>query len=135
MVNNDKEEKISNKDIIMNAKVIELNFTYSPMYIGSIYHIVINGNNATLEITTGDNVENRDLNNEEIELIKQSLIEGDVISWDGYYKSDPDVLDGASFSMTLKIDDRTISAHGSNSWPNNYHKFRELFYKVVKQYV
>lgn len=135
MVNNDKEEKISNKDIVMNAKEIDFNFIYSPMYIGSTYHIVINGNTATLEITTGNDVVKRDLNSEEIELFKQSLIEGDVISWDGFNKSDPDVLDGAGFSMTLKIDDKTISAHGSNSWPKNYYKFRDLFYKVVKEYV
>ena len=128
-----KKDKVSNKDIIMNAKNIEIRFTYSSMIKPVVYEITINNDVATLETSSFDEIiDKRDLSREEVDIIKQALIEGDVISWDGFYKSDPDVLDGASFSLILKIDDRNISAHGDNSWPNNYHKFRDLFYKVVK---
>lgn len=46
------------------------------------------------------------------------LREYDALSWDGYAKFNPRVLDGASFTLSVAFDDgTTISAWGANSYP------------------
>ncbi len=48
----------------------------------------------------------------------------DLISWDGFSGSDPNVLDGYSFSFDATLaDGKTISANGSNKFPDGYHGF------------
>ena len=46
--------------------------------------------------------------------------------WNGYYKSSHHILDGNGFSLYIKFaNGHTISAHGSNSFPFGYRKFKE----------
>ena len=41
-----------------------------------------------------------------------------VLSWNGFAKSDPHMLDGTSFSLSIAFSDGTaISARGTNSYP------------------
>lgn len=41
--------------------------------------------------------------------------------WDGFDQTDPDVLDGSSFSLDAAFEDgSTLTAHGSNSFPEGY---------------
>jgi len=41
-----------------------------------------------------------------------------ALSWDGYAKSDPRVLDGTTFTLSVAFDDgTTISAQGANNYP------------------
>ena len=41
-----------------------------------------------------------------------------ALSWDGYAKSDPRVLDGTTFTLSVAFDDGTnISAQGANNYP------------------
>lgn len=48
----------------------------------------------------------------------------DLISWDGFSGSDPNVLDGYSFSFDATLaDGKTISASGSNKYPDGYRGF------------
>ena len=61
-----------------------------------------------------------------------------VKSWNGFDKSDMDVLDGNSFSMSLTEKDGTnTSAHGYMMWPDNYHEVRdeldELFKNILEE--
>jgi|GEM_PF-1778897 len=52
------------------------------------------------------------------------LNECGVSGWDGFSESDPNVLDGESFSLAVELSpERTITAHGSNAWPDGYHEF------------
>ncbi len=47
-----------------------------------------------------------------------------VFGWDGFSKSNPNVLDGESFSMeAVLVDGRTLYAHGTNSFPSGYGQF------------
>ena len=55
-----------------------------------------------------------------------------VEKWDGFNKSDPNVLDGSSFSITINMmDGNHISAHGYMMYPKDYGKvvkeIKELF--------
>ena len=44
-----------------------------------------------------------------------------IRSWDGFSESDPDVLDGTMFSFEAELaDGGTITAHGSNAYPDHY---------------
>ena len=55
-----------------------------------------------------------------------------VLSWNGFSKSDPDVLDGSSFSLDIELSDgKKIYAHGCNAYPKNYHEFMELIDEAV----
>ena len=61
-----------------------------------------------------------------------------VKSWNGFKKSDPNVLDGNSFSMSItEKDDSNISASGYMMWPNNYHEVKDelntLFNNIYKE--
>ena len=56
-----------------------------------------------------------------------------VPSWNGFSKSDPNVLDGESFSLDIELSDgRKIYAHGCNAYPKNYHEFMELIDEAVR---
>ena len=47
-----------------------------------------------------------------------------VADWDGFHGSDPNVLDGTTFSFEATFDDgTTVSASGTNSYPDGYGEF------------
>lgn len=54
----------------------------------------------------------------------QIFNENQIMSWDGFDKTNPNVLDGYSFNMRAVIDDdKEITAHGNNSYPETYQTF------------
>ena len=70
------------------------------------------------------------------------LNEYDVLSWDKFNKSDKNVLDGNSFSLYMKIDDKnSVEASGYMEWPKNYGNvkgelddiFKKLYETEVKE--
>jgi len=59
--------------------------------------------------------------------------------WDGFDKSDKHVMDGTRFSLSVTLaDGKTISAHGSNSFPDGYgdakQEICELFEEIIDKY-
>ncbi len=59
-----------------------------------------------------------------------------VQNWDGFDGVNRYVLDGWGFSLYVSFDDgRSLSAHGSNMWPDGYHAFRDDMYTVMKPYL
>jgi hypothetical protein len=66
------------------------------------------------------------------EILESILKKYNVEKWDGFNKSDPNVLDGSSFSITINMmDGNHISAHGYMMYPKDYGKvvkeIEELF--------
>ena len=58
-----------------------------------------------------------DVKKEVIEVLQKYQVH----KWDGFHKSDKNVLDGDSFSISINLlDDKNISASGYMSWPTNY---------------
>lgn len=44
-----------------------------------------------------------------------------MVNWDGFDKSNSDILDGSGFYLSMTLTDgRTITAHGNNAFPNGY---------------
>ena len=53
--------------------------------------------------------------------IVEVLKKYEVRKWNGFDKTDKDVLDGDSFSLSVGLEDnKSISASGYMMWPNNY---------------
>ena len=55
-----------------------------------------------------------------------------VEKWDGFCESDPNALDGESFSLeVVLVDKKMITAHGCNAYPKNYREFLECLDEAV----
>ncbi len=67
-----------------------------------------------------------------VQELENILKKYNVEKWDGFNKSDPNVLDGSSFSITINMTDGNhINAHGYMMYPKDYGKvvkeIEELF--------
>ena len=58
-----------------------------------------------------------------------------VYKWDGFRKSDHNVLDGDSFNLTVRYnDDKSISASGYMMWPKNYREVQGELDSIFMKY-
>ena len=70
-----------------------------------------------------------------INQLESLLNEIEIYKWDGFNKSDKDVLDGNSFSFSVNFGDhKSISAHGYMMYPKGYREKTDAielwFYKI-----
>jgi len=120
-------------------------FSYSTSnYIyGSVsYDIALENEKYILTIKL-DNVAPEDavkieINNTILENVLVILNKYQVKNWNGFNKSDSNVLDGNSFNMSITEKDEThISAHGYMMWPENYREVKqeldELFKNILDE--
>lgn len=64
--------------------------------------------------------------------VAETLSRLGVEKWNGYSGSDPNVLDGESFSLEIILSDgRTINAHGCNAYPKHYKEFFDCLDEAV----
>ncbi|MBO5530522.1 MAG: hypothetical protein J5970_03910 [Bacilli bacterium] len=71
----------------------------------------------------------------DIEKIIDILNKYEVYKWDGFKKSNPNVLDGDSFNLTIKYnDDKSISASGYMMWPKNYREVQGELDSIFMKY-
>ena len=79
---------------------------------------------------------------QEVELDKKTinkiidiLNKYDVVNWDGFNKTDNNVLDGNSFHMNLTIqNNENISAFGYMMYPNNYNDVKKELDNLLSKY-
>ena len=77
-----------------------------------------------------------EISEEEIKEIIKLLNDNKVSKWNGFDKSDINVLDGDGFSFNLKTkDDKEIKASGYMMWPENYGKVRGGLESIFKKYI
>ena len=62
----------------------------------------------------------------------------DALSWNGFEKSNPLVMDGSSFILSITFDDgTTISARGTNSYPKGLsaamREIEDLFDRFLRE--
>ena len=66
-----------------------------------------------------------EISKEKVEELEEILNKYEVSKWNGFKKSDKDVLDGHSFSLYIRLsDDTSIEASGYMKWPNHYNEVR-----------
>ena len=68
-----------------------------------------------------ENTREYELPKEKVKELEKTLSNLKVAGWDGFHGNDKYVLDGDSFSFSLRYgDNESISASGYMSWPENY---------------
>ncbi|MBO4298371.1 MAG: hypothetical protein J5998_06200 [Clostridia bacterium] len=66
--------------------------------------------------------------------IQRVIEEYDMISWDGFDKSNPYVLDGEGFRLAFAFDDgSTVSASGENAFPTGYFDAMNSLDEIMEQ--
>ena len=63
------------------------------------------------------------------ELVRDCKVE----KWNGFSKSNPNVLDGSSFWLSGVINGKEVSAHGSNAYPDGYSDFTRALWKMLNE--
>lgn len=91
------------------------------------------------ELFSGGRVVDVMIENHVLEQLGEVLGTYRVDRWDGFDKNDKRVKDGSNFHLSITLaDDSTISAHGSNSFPENYSDvlsaIQTLYYELMEQY-
>ena len=111
----------------INAYVI-----YDLTYEKNKYIATIKPNN-----TPNDNAKKVEVHEDFAKNIKKILKKYNVEKWDGFNKSDKHVLDGNSFSLSVKTKNSKIAASGYMKWPKNYAEVKQeldkIFEKIYKQ--
>lgn len=95
------------------------------------------GVHLTAELNCGWEKLDVDLDKEIMEQLETIVLEHQVYQWDGFCKTDTNVMDGEGFSLDITfMDDTTVSAHGSNAFPSGYgdaeDAFNGLFWELTK---
>ena len=70
------------------------------------------------------------LTDEQVKELLEILNKYEVRKWNGFHKTDRNVLDGDSFSFSLYTEDDEISASGYMRWPKNYSEVRSALYDL-----
>lgn len=74
------------------------------------------------------------LTDKDMDKFENMLNKYHVLSWKGFNKSDNNVLDGNSFSFSLRYnDDEKLSASGYMMYPDHYRDFKEKFEEYVNE--
>ncbi len=115
-------------------------FSYSNgyhAYANTIYKLEYKNNKYIVSVKPDGSI-NEDTISYEVdkefeEKLKDIIKRYNVPSWNGFNKSDNDVLDGNDFSIYVKFtNDTKIEANGYMKWPNNYREVKDELNKLFK---
>lgn len=131
---------------IIKAKKIEnlksFSFIYSTGYYKDasvIYELKYN--DKWILYYKGDGISDEDTISYEvdenlIERLENILNKYEVSRWNGFNKNDKYVLDGNSFSISINYNENnSVSAHGYESWPTNYHNVKNELNNLFNEYI
>ena len=95
------------------------------MYANCVYDLKCEEDKCMLTIKPNgfpeEDARTYDVDDKSIKEVINILNKYEVSKWDGFQKSDKNVLDGNSFSFSLTTKDgKNISASGYMMWPDNY---------------
>ncbi len=115
-------------EAIEMSKIVDFSFSYSSgsyMNSGSSYRATQKEDGVEVMVRQ-DGIDEKDVplimtDASFMDKIEEILEKNQVSAWNGYGMSAQDVLDGDSFSISVKMDNgQTLSAHGYEAWPENY---------------
>ena len=131
------------KKLVKNIKNFHFSYSTGNYIYGSVSYDIEYENNKYILSIKQDNVAPEDAYKVEIdEMIINKVLnilnKYNVKSWNGFNKSDMDVLDGNSFSTSFTEKDGTNTyASGYMMWPDNYHEVKkelnELFKNILEE--
>lgn len=103
-------------------------YNYTVKQVGNIPHVTVDCVGAKEPLR-------RNADQRLTEDLTKLLKECQVISWNGFNKVANGVLDGSGFSLTMELaDGRKITAHGSNSFPKGYQRFKQKLDEMFLPY-
>ena len=131
------------KDGTTPPKKIELNnidsleFSYSVGYAMNAYYRyeLVCSDKCIIKIKPNgvpeEETQEYDVSEELMKKLVDMLNKYEVYKWDGFDRTAKDVLDGDSFSFTIRMKDETsIHASGYMMWPDNYRSVKEEFNNI-----
>ncbi len=66
-----------------------------------------------------------------LDRLEEIYREQKICRWEGYNKYNPNVCDGSGFSLRFSFaDGKSMSAHGSNCYPNGYREFADAMHSI-----
>ena len=135
-----KNNNKNNVKLTGNEKLEKISYNYAGTAIGDIYtyEIYKENNEVKLKVDIMNiNSENPDivvLNENILDEIMELIKKYNVNKMNGFHKNNPDVLDGSSFAVSIKLsNDKEISFSGSNISPNGFHGFEKEFLNLIKE--
>lgn len=126
--------------MIKNIKHLRYSYTGGyAMYAYTIYEIDFKDGNYYLTIKPNgvpdEEKQEVKMKKEDIKKIEDILNKYNVSFWDGFNKTDKNVLDGNSFSFTLDYDEnKTIHAYGYMMYPKNYREVKTELIDLFSNY-
>ena len=88
-------------------------------------------NEAGYSLTTNEETE-QTIGTETVNALMKVIDTYDVISWDGFNESDPNVLDGEGFWLDFAFTDGTrVQARGNNAFPEHYFEAMGTIWSIL----
>lgn len=123
-------------EIILQADQVEM-ISFSKgqsvvdMFHGFIMKKVEDGTEFSFNTYISDEPLSIVVEKEVFEAAAKVLEENQVGSWNGFHKTNTNVMDGENFSLTVVLGDgQMISASGSNKFPENYNTVATLLWQL-----
>lgn len=113
--------------------MVNANIMYEINYENDRYFVKVKPYGISL-----DDALEMEIGSDEVKKVEDILVEYKVSEWDGFQKSDMNVLDGNSFSLSVNfINDESIHASGYMRYPKGYREvcsaFDEFFMNIYNK--
>ncbi|SCW43356.1 hypothetical protein SAMN02910456_01098 [Ruminococcaceae bacterium YRB3002] len=122
-----------------NCGIVKFYYGYHGSIGGDSYHYDIRFENGVIKLSIEEMLHREygelegEISRETLTALEEICSRFDVRRWNGFNRSDPNVLDGDGFSLDIEYSDgKKISAHGSNSFPAHYREFKKALDEAVK---
>lgn len=127
------------KIVLTNDNIKHIHFSYSTgnmMYANVSYDIDLEkeGYVATIKSdrVSDEAAKKVNIDKKAVEKLVNELNKYNITSWNGFKKSDKNVLDGDSFSLSIQTkNDEWIEASGYMMWPKYYSEVKGVFDSVI----
>lgn len=102
---------------------------YNPGY----YYRIEDGKEIYANLDEGQKEKKHKVDREKLAVLLDTFERLDIYSWDGYKKSNDEMLDGMGFMLYATFSDGTvINASGSNCFPENFEEFESVILSLIK---
>lgn len=108
-----------------DAALTTFSFNHGGMSVDQIYSYAVYEQDgcmlADFDLYCRYEIEGVELDGEDVKALRTLIDENDLWSWNGFQKSNSNILDGDSFGLSASFADGTeLSAWGSNAYPKGY---------------
>lgn len=119
------------------GSITEFSYHYGSFFCGYYeYDIASHGVEVHFTAIGMNGVEldiDKEVDSSILEELSSVITNNHLEKWDGFSKSDDNVMDGYGFTLIVKFDDgRTLTVDGYEKYPKNYEKVHEALVEVLE---